>query len=70
MYQVTQDGEEARKGNEARDAGKKCRDEDESMVIADLSTSTSSRGGLVAKRERLERAARLLGKDGGREDKG
>jgi hypothetical protein len=51
---------------DARDGG-----QGESMAIADRSVSSSNpEGGLVAKQERLERAARLLGKDGGREGKG
>lgn len=51
-----------------RDAGD-C-GEGESMAIADVSRSSSPERALVAKQERLERAARLLGKDRGREGKG
>jgi len=79
MYRVTATGDVAKarapkgKGNgkdRNRDTGD-CGSEGESMAIADVSASNSGpEGGLVAKQERLERAARLLGKDGGREGKG
>jgi hypothetical protein len=53
-----------------RDAGD-CGGEGESMAIADVSVSSSSpERGLIAKQKRLDRAARLLGKDVGREGEG
>jgi hypothetical protein len=81
MYRTVAAGGMAGAGCEARAPGRqgdgKDRDGDrdggngESMAIADVSVSSSSpERGLVAKQERLERAARLLGKDGGREGKG
>ena len=79
MYRTVAAGGKAGAGCEARASGwqgdGKDRDRDgeigESMVIADVSVSSSSpERGLVAKQERLERAARLLGKDGEREGKG
>jgi hypothetical protein len=76
MYEPMEGGDEARSGSGTRAAGQKGegkdqgRGQDESMVIADMSMSISPEGGLVAKRERLERAARLLGKGGAREGKG
>jgi len=65
--------ENAGKGCEARASGGKDRDRDggQSVVIVDVSVSSSSpERVLVAKQERLERAAKLLGKDGGREGNG
>jgi hypothetical protein len=53
-----------------RDAGD-CGGEGECMAIEDVSVSSSSpEGRLIAKQERLDRAARLLGKDGGRMGEG
>lgn len=79
MYRVTQaaGGKATGGGCEARALGRQGdgkdpnRDRDGGQAIADVSVSSSSpEGGLVAKQERLERAARLLGKDGERQGKG
>jgi uncharacterized protein (DUF885 family) len=80
MYRVTQVTDGAR--FEARASGRRYGDDQKgqdggqegvsrSMAIVDVSVSSSSADGeLLAKKERLERAARLLGKEGGREGKG
>jgi hypothetical protein len=78
MYRATP---KAGAGCEARDAGRqgdrdgknRNRDREGGLSVAILDGSVSSNspeGGLAAKQERLERAARLLGKEGGRLGKG